>query len=616
MPLRSHLIFLIPTMSINNPYRQNLDFLLYDWLNVATLTARPRYAEHSRETFDQALDLAATIARDFLAPCYKKGDQVEPWFDGERVQLIPELETAVRAVVDAGLIAAGQDEAFGGMQLPKVVDSALWTFGLMANIAACAYPYLTKANAALLLAHGSADQIEKFARPLLAGRFFGTMCLSEPEAGSSLADIRTRAVVQPDGSYRLFGNKMWISAGDHELTENIIHLVLAKIVNDDGTLPAGAGGISLFIVPKKILDENGNSGERNDIALAGLNHKMGYRATSNCLLNFGEAKFKPQGSAGAVGDLVGAPGKGLAQMFHMMNEARIGIGLGATMLGYAGYLASLDYARTRTQGRAAADKNPHAPPIAIIEHTDVKRMLLAQKSYVEGALALNLYCAMLVDDEHTHAEPARRAEAKLLLDILTPIAKSWPSQWCLAANDLAIQIHGGYGYTRDYNVEQLYRDNRLNAIHEGTHGIQGLDLLARKVVMQKGAALALVDREINTTINRAKSNNHAAFQAYADSLASHWQHLLKATLHTHASPDINIALANSTSYLEAFGHIVIAWLWLDQALALATRNDDFAIGKMHACQYFFVSELPKVGAMLALLDSRDTTALTMRDAWF
>ena len=368
------------------------------------------------------------------------------------------------------------------------------------------------------LVHGTDKQKEVFANNEFSGRWAGTMCLSEPQAGSSLSDITTRAT--PDiGStfgddwqndalgprYRLKGNKMWISSGDHELTENIIHLVLAKIPDASGKLVAGTRGISLFIVPKKMVNDQAQlTGERNDVALAGLNHKLGWRGTTNTLLNFGEGKFTPGGQAGAVGYLVGKPGEGLRCMFHMMNKARIGVGTAATMLGLAGYYASLDYAKNRPQGRVlgASGKDASQPQVRIIEHADVKRMLLAQKSYCEGALALELYCARMVDEEMT-GDAASAEEARLILEVLMPIAKSWPSEWCLEANSLAIQIHGGYGYTRDFPVEQYWRDNRLNMIHEGTHGIQAADLLGRKVIMEGGKAWQLLKQKMAATSNRA-----------------------------------------------------------------------------------------------------------------
>jgi alkylation response protein AidB-like acyl-CoA dehydrogenase len=598
---------------------RDIEFLLYEWLDAEALTSRPRYVDHSRETFDAALKTSEQIATDLFMPHNRKADLNEPRFDGERVHLIPEVKVALDAFSQAGLMAAGHDFELGGMQLPTVVEKACTAWFTGANAGTAGYPFLTIGNANLLLAHGTPDQIETYVRPMLQGHFFGTMCLSEPQAGSSLSDIQTRAESDADGNgcYRLRGNKMWISAGEHELAENIVHLVLAKIPGADGKLLPGVKGISLFIVPKFLVNADGSLGERNDVALAGLNHKMGYRGTVNTLLNFGEGKLTPRGKAGAIGYLVGDPGRGLACMFHMMNEARIGVGLGATMLGYTGYLHALDYARNRPQGRHPQAKDPASPQVPIIGHADVKRMLLAQKCYAEGALALNLYCARQVDEEKTGKTETACREATLLLDILTPVAKSWPSQWCLEGNSLAIQVLGGYGYTRDYPVEQFYRDNRLNAIHEGTHGIQGLDLLGRKVVMQDGAAFKLLVARIETTLHAADEDGNLT-ELVGDVFAL-LDHLVETTRDLHAAGDIGKTLANATVYLEAFGHIVMAWIWIEQALAAmraANRDDDFYRGKLQACQYFIRWELPKVRPMLNLLESLDTTTLDMKDCWF
>ncbi|MBC7513111.1 MAG: acyl-CoA dehydrogenase [Herminiimonas sp.] len=599
--------------------RRDLDFLLYEWLQVEQLTARSRYADHSRETFDAAIDTCEQIANDLFAPHNKKNDQHEPHFDGKQVQMIPEVKAALDVFSAAGLMAAGQDFELGGMQLPVVVEKAGFAYFKGANVGTSSYPFLTIGNANTLMKCGTPEQIGSFGKPVLAGRFFGTMCLSEPQAGSSLSDIVTRAEPQEDGTYRLTGNKMWISAGEHELSENIVHLVLAKVPGPDGKLIPGVKGISLFIVPKKLVNADGTLGERNDVVLAGLNHKMGYRGTTNCLLNFGGGKFRPGGRAGAVGYLVGDVHRGLANMFHMMNEARIGVGLGAVMLGYTGYLHALDYARNRPQGRHPLNKDPAQPQLPIIQHTDVRRMLLAQKSYVEGGLALALYCAKLVDDERTDPSADARRKATLLLDILTPIAKSWPSQWCLEANNLAIQVHGGYGYTREYNVEQFYRDNRLNPIHEGTHGIQGLDLLGRKVVMQDGAAFGALRSEMARTI--AQAGAHPALQAYGVALQAALERMADVTAALHAVGDLNRTLANASLYLEAFGHMVLAWIWLEQALLCVDKDGvqhdrDFYRGKLQACAYFFKWELPKIDTQLALLESIDTTTLDMQDGWF
>jgi alkylation response protein AidB-like acyl-CoA dehydrogenase len=576
--------------------RRDLDFLLYEWLEAESLTRRPAYQGHDRATFDAVLDLAEQIATKDFAPHNRRNDDEEPTFDGTRVHLHEEIGKALEAFTHAGFIGAGLPESVGGMRLPATVAQATIVWFQAANVASSAYAFLTVANANLLLAHGTPEQVETYVKPMVEGRYFGTMCLSEPQAGSSLADITTRAEPQPDGSFRVTGNKMWISGGDHELSENIVHLVLARIPGS----PPGAKGISLFLVPKYLP-----GGERNDVVLAGLNHKMGYRGTVNALLNFGE-------KGGATGWLVGKENEGLAAMFHMMNEARIGVGLGATALGYSGYLHALDYARTRPQGRPVGAKDPSAPMVPLVEHPDVRRMLLASKSYVEGSLALNLYCGRLVDEERTADTPEAVERAHLLLDVLTPIAKSWPSQWCLLANDLAIQVHGGYGYTREYAVEQLYRDNRLNPIHEGTHGIQALDLLGRKVTMQGGAGLALLAGTIGETVERARKEHGE----YADQLAASVERVVAVTQTLWGTGDPALALANASVYLEAVGHVVVAWIWLEQLLAADGKAGDFYDGKRAAAEYFFTWELPKTGPQLDLLASLNRTTLDMKDAWF
>jgi butyryl-CoA dehydrogenase len=593
--------------------RATLDFLLHDWLKVESLTSRARFAEHSRETFGAVLDMCERIARDKYAPFNRLVDSEEPRIDTEgRVVLPQATHEAWRAYAQSGLLAAAQTEAWGGMNLPYVVEAAANGFFAKASVS-IGSALLTVGNANLLLAHGTERQKDVFARAQFEGRWAGTMCLSEPQAGSSLSDVATRAVLEDEADplgprFRLTGSKMWISAGEHELTENIVHLVLAKIVQSDGTLIAGTRGISLFIVPKRLVDADGRlTGTKNDIALAGLNHKCGWRGTTNTALNFGE-------NEGAVGYLVGKPGEGLRCMFHMMNEARIGIGMAATMLGMAGYEASLEYAKQRPQGRpvGAAGKDATQPQVRIIEHADVKRMLLAQKAYAEGSLALQLYCAHLVDEQHT-GDAANACEAALLLEVLTPIAKSWPSEWCLEGNSLAIQVHGGYGYTRDFPVEQYWRDQRLNMIHEGTHGIQALDLLGRKVTMDGGAGLKLLAARVSTTIERA--GHDAAFAPHANALAAALQSLGAATKAAWATGVPEEALANATPYLQAFGHLVIAWMWLDVALA-SRGDDDAAHGRRAAARFFFAYELPKVAAWLQVVAAREPVCREMKEGWF
>ena len=629
--------------------RHTLDFLLYQWLEAETLQQRSRFSDHSRETFDAVLDTSERIAREKYAPFNRLVDLEEPRTETEpdgtlRVVLPQATYEARRAYAESGLLSAAQDYDIGGMQLPYTVEAAANSFFAAASIS-IGSNLLTSGNANLLMVHGTDLQKQVFALNEFNGRWSGTMCLSEPQAGSSLSDVATRAV--PDGEgfeadplgprYRLKGNKMWISSGDHELTENIVHLVLAKIPGPDGKLIPGVKGISLFIVPKKLVDTEGHlTGERNDVALAGLNHKLGWRGTTNTLLNFGEGKYPVRGAAGAgldgagsgaIGYLVGKPGDGLKCMFHMMNEARIGIGMAATMLGLAGYYASLDYAKNRPQGRpiqsssasaaGKGGKDASAPQVRLIEHADIKRMLLAQKAYGKGALALNLYCALLVDEQHTGTTEAAD-EARLLLEVLTPIAKSWPSEWCLEANSLAIQIHGGYGYTRDFPVEQYWRDNRLNMIHEGTHGIQAMDLLGRKVLMEGGKGLALLAGRINGTVQRALQVPRLA--AHANALAGALQQVGAATKAAWATGEPGDALANAVPYMQAFGHTVLAWVWLDLALATLAKDAAVAqpasVGRMGAMQFFFHYELPKIGAWLQVVSTRDATCAQMPEDAF
>lgn len=601
--------------------RNTVDFLLYEWLHTEGLQTRERFADHSRETFDAVLDTCERMAREKYAPFNRKVDVEEPSFDGDKVVLPACTQEALNAYAASGMLSAAQDYDVGGMQLPYTVEAAANAFFACASVSIGA-SMLTVANANLLMAHGSEAQRKVFALNQFNGRFAGTMCLSEPQAGSSLSDITTRAV--PDGEdhagdalgprFRLTGNKMWISTGDHELTENIVHLVLAKIPGPDGKTVAGTKGISLFIVPKHVVNSQGElTGERNDVALAGLNHKLGWRGTVNTLLNFGEGRYLPHGKRGAIGYLVGQPGEGLRCMFHMMNEARIGVGLAATMLGLAGYYASLDYARTRTQGRPVgpAGKNPEMPPVRLIDHADIKRMLLAQKAYGEGALALGLYGARLVDELHT-GDADQKHQAHWLLEVLTPIIKSWPSEWCLEANSLAIQIHGGYGYTRDFPVEQYWRDNRLNMIHEGTHGIQAMDLLGRKVLLQDGLGLHMLGQRILATCARA---NTADQIQQSNALTSAWTNVCQATRDAWQGNDPALSLANAVPYMQAFGHTVLAWIWLD--LSLASQGDGAANnGRRLACQYFFQYELPKISAWLKVVQSQDATCAHMPEDAF
>jgi butyryl-CoA dehydrogenase len=591
---------------------RNLAFELYEVLDAESLTRRERFAEHNRETFDAAIGTARTIAEKYFAPHNRKADENEPRYENGAAVLIPEVKPAVDAFLEAGFLNAARSFEAGGMQLPTLLSQACFAHFQAANAGTTAYPFLTMGAANLIESFGSDEQKRLFLQPMIDGRFFGTMALTEPHAGSSLSDIRTRAEPAGDGTYRLRGNKIFISGGDHPLSENIVHMVLAKLPD----APAGVKGISLFIVPKFLVNEDGSLGPRNDVILAGLFHKMGWRGTTSTALNFGD-------NGECVGYLVGKPHQGLSCMFQMMNEARIGVGMGAVMLGYAGYLYSLEYARERPQGRLPDSKSPDSAPVPIIRHADVKRMLLTQKAYVEGAFDLGLYAARLFDDTTGETEEVRQ-QAHELLDLLTPIVKSWPSEFCLKANELAIQILAGHGYTREYPVEQYYRDNRLNPIHEGTHGIQSLDLLGRKLAQNGGAGLKQLLRLIATTAKRAQGYPGLdALRQPLEQLVARLQAVTLGLLGDLSQGKVNSTLANSALYLKVFGHTVIGWRWLEQAIhaeqGLAKGNPadtDFYQGKLQAARYFLTWEIPGCHHELAILESRDDVCLGMQESWF
>ncbi|RMR51800.1 Acyl-CoA dehydrogenase [Pseudomonas cichorii] len=592
---------------------RNLAFELYEVLDAEALTRRERFAEHSRETFDAAIGTARTIAEKYFAPHNRKADENEPRYEHGEAVLIPEVKPAVDAFLEAGFLNAARDFEEGGMQLPTLLSQACFAHFQAANAGTTAYPFLSMGVANLIESFGSNEQKQRFLQPIIEGRFFGTMALTEPHAGSSLSDIRTRAEPAADGSYRLRGNKIFISGGDHSLSENIVHMVLAKLPD----APAGVKGISLFIVPKFLVNEDGTNGPRNDVILAGLFHKMGWRGTTSTALNFGD-------NGQCVGYLVGKPHQGLSYMFQMMNEARIGVGMGAIMLGYAGYLYSLDYARERPQGRLPDNRNPESPPVPIIQHADVRRMLLTQKAYVEGAFDLGLYSARLFDDTQTGETEELKRQAHELLDLLTPIVKSWPSEFCLKANELAIQILGGHGYIREYPVEQYYRDNRLNPIHEGTHGIQSLDLLGRKLAQNNGAGLKQLIRLIADTTKRASAHESLdALRQPLEQLVTRLQTVTVGLLTDLAQGKVSTTLANSALYLKVFGHTVIGWRWLEQAIRATeglSRNNstdaDFYQGKLQAARYFLTWEVPGCNHELTLLENRDDACLSMQADWF
>jgi butyryl-CoA dehydrogenase len=593
---------------------RDLTFMLFELFDSESLLKRERYQDHDRHTFSEVINTAKAIATKHFLPIRQKLDTHQPTFDGKKVHLIPELKPAIDAVNESGIGSATADYELGGMQLPPIIASAAGTYLSVAGGVGIGYNMLTTANANLLEAHASEALIEKWVKPMREGRFMGTMAMTEPGSGSGLGDLITKAVKTDDGNYRISGNKIYISGGDHNLSENIVHLVLARLQG----APKGVKGISLFVVPKFLVNDDGSLGEENEVALSGLFHKMGGRAQTSTALSFGEKD-------GSVGYLVGEENCGLKYMFHMMNEARIMVGTSGAVLAVAGYQYSVDYAKNRPQGRLPSCKDPMSPMVNIIEHADVKRMLLAQKAYAEGALALVFYGTQLSDDSQTAETQELRQHAHILLDFLTPIIKTWPSEYGPKANSLAIQVLGGHGYINEHPVEMFYRDNRLNPIHEGTTGIQSLDLMTRKVPMNKMQGYTATVAEIYKTIEQAKQHESLSeFTLQLTDAVNILEKTTQAVLKDMSTKNIDLALANSVKYLELFGHVIIAWLWLKQGVVATKALDkqphqedvNFYKGKLQALQYFYRFELPEISIWSKLLLNTDSSTYDMQVEWF
>lgn len=592
-----------------------LRFLLWDWLGLDGVLDRARYAGHDHMSVSGVLEVAERIAADMLASHARVMDSNAPIMDAEGlVRVHPASARAVRGMAENGFFATVFDEEQGGLQLPQLIHAAVLGLAMTGDVGTASYLLLTVGNARLVMAKGTPAQVAAFAEPQIAGTAMGTMCLSEPHAGSALGAITTRAV--PDGEdgfgsrYRLRGAKMWISGGDQDITDDIVHLVLAKVPDDNGRLPEGTRGISLFIVPKRLP-----GGDVNDIVVTGLNHKLGQRSLPNVAMTFGDGRHEPEGSAGAVGWLLGEVGQGLAQMFQMMNDARVSVGIGGAMLALRGYRLSLAYARDRIQGSGGGR------PLAIIEHPDVKRMLLAQKAVAEGALALVLFGARLLDDEQTALDETDRRAAGELLSLLTPVIKSWPAEFGQESLHYAIQVLGGAGYTIDHEVEKLWRDNRLNPIHEGTTGIQAIDLIGRKLRRDGGAAFGRLRARIDATLAEARATLDLADAA--DRIAAGFGRLTDAVAGIVGEKDESWTLAVATPLLHAFGHVVVAWLWLDQTLAAlrlpAAERDAaaaFHAGRRHTMDYFVAYELPRIAQWLAPVESRASVVVAMASEQF
>ena len=599
---------------------RDVEFLLYEVLDAAALHTLPAFAAHDRATFDLLIESARRLARGVLYPAYRAMDAEPPRFEGGRIITHPLMKTIYPQLVEFGLIGATRPVAVGGQQLPRLVCTLAATYLMAANLSACGYVGLTSAAAHLLESFGSAELQREFMARMYSGQWTGTMALTEPQAGSSLADVKTRAMPTAAGHYLIRGSKIFISAGDHDLTENVVHLTLARIAG----APAGVRGISLFAVPRRRRE--GEELVDNDVSVAGMIHKIGWRGLPSLAMEFGERDD-------CHGWLVGEPGRGLACMFQMMNEARLMVGANGVATASVAYHEAVSYARERPQGRPLTKKTSAQslgePQVPIVEHADVRRMLLRQKAIVEGGLSLIATTAYQADLAEHATTQAERTRAALLLDLLTPVAKSFPAERGFEANTLALQVHGGYGYSSEFLPEAWLRDQKLNSIHEGTTGIQGLDLLGRKVMAQGGAALQLLAQEVGQTIERAQRAGVAP--AWIEPLQGAVQTVGQLTLQLAQkglAGEVEAMLLHSADYLELLSILIVGWQWLQQAAVararlgeeaarvLTSADRDFYEGKLCTAQYWLLTEVPRVTTLAALCASGEDSYGRMRPEWF
>jgi alkylation response protein AidB-like acyl-CoA dehydrogenase len=585
---------------------RTVDFLLYEVFDVERLTELPAFREHSRETFDLYLGACRKLARERLFPSYRAVDETPPRLSGGRVKVHPLLRELYARMAELGLLNATRPESVGGQKLPAAVASLSNAYLMAGNLSAYAYAGLTASAARLIETFGNDALRDEYMQRMYAGEWTGTMALTEPQAGSSLSDVKTRATPTDGAHYLMSGSKIFISGGDQDMTENIVHMVLARI---DGA-PPGVKGISLFVVPAR-RPENGEL-VPNDTAAAGLIHKIGWKGIPSIALNLGE-------EGDCFGFLVGQPHRGLSYMFQMMNEARLMVGLNGVATASVAYQEALEYAKSRPQGRPLRNKNPEAPQVPLVEHADVRRMLLRQKAIVEGGMALLCYASREQDLAEHAASPDERREHQLLLDLLTPVAKSFPAERGFESNTLSVQVHGGYGYSSEYLPEAWLRDQKLNSLHEGTTGIQSIDLLGRKVSIEGGIALTLLGREIGRAVEGARAAGVEG--AWCDAVERAFRTTRDVTSYLSTLGDPEATLLHSVDYLDLFSTLVIGWMWLLQGTAAVlgrkkpSANTPLYEGKLCAAQYFILTELPRVELLAALCRSGEDSYGRARAEW-
>lgn len=543
---------------------RDIKFVLYEQLNIEELCESERYSEHSREMFDMVLEAANKLAEKELAPTNKDGDEKGVKLENGKVKAPESYHKAYQHYCEGGWSALPVEEEKGGQGFPDVINiSCLEVFGA-ANMALMMYPGLTIGAARLIDHFGAEEQQRMYMDKMYTGEWTGTMCLTEPQAGSDVGALRSKAIKNPDGTYSISGNKIFISAGDHDMTENIVHMVLARV---EGA-PAGTKGISIFIVPKLRYDENGALID-NDVIPAAVEHKLGINGSATCALNFGEKD-------NCIGYLLGEENQGMKIMFQMMNEARLAVGVQGLATASTAYLHALNYAKERTQGSdITLMKDPQAPKIPIIEHPDIRRMLLWMKSVTEGIRAMIYYTAYCEDRIKIAKDKEEAAKYQGFVDILIPLCKAWSSDMGFRVTEAAVQVYGGYGYCREYPVEQFLRDCKITSIYEGTNGIQALDLVGRKLGYQQGALFQAIVAETGNLLRNAKANFRLKdiaepFEAARDQLIEVTRYFgLKSITEEFILP-----VLYAQPYLELFGDTAVGFMLLWQAVIADRRLEE------------------------------------------
>ena len=594
---------------------RDLRFILFEQLHVEDLSKHPHYADHTRDVIEMTLDASYQMAREVFWPAYVPMDRAGVQFDGKQARVHSSMHEIWKAYREAGWFGATTSVENGGQQFPYTVFLAATFIFNAANTAASMYVGQAIGAAHLLESYGSDFLKEKFMYKLYAGEWAGTMALTEPQAGSSLGDIASSAVKAKDGDHYLIqGTKRFISSGDHDLTSNIIHPTLARI---EGA-PAGIKGISLFVVPKYRLNPDGSAGESNNVLTGGIEHKLGIKGQATATLNYGE-------HGECHGWLLGEPNRGLSCMFQLMNEARIHTGLQAISQAACAYHCAVDYCRQRTQGREVTSKDPSSPQVPIIEHGDVRRMLLTQKAYIEGVSAVLLYCSYLGDREIISDSAEEKANCHALREILTPVCKAYSSDVAFESINLAMQCYGGSGYVEEYPIAQLLRDNRVFSIYEGTNNVQAMDLLGRKVAVEAGAYFRAYLAEVGKTLADAKK--HPGLADLTSRVSEAMEELTQVTMHLGQigfGGDHTLYISFATPYLRLFSQLTVSWqlLWqaeiAEAALAAATVPEErtYYESKLATARFYIHTILPTGHALAKTILETERIALDFKAEWF